>query len=61
MNRVIIYARVSTKEQNIDMQIIDLRAYAQARGAPIGVLSGNPSGRTLSPTKITNESIKPFN
>ena len=35
MNRVIIYARVSTKEQNIDMQIIDLRAYAKARGLEI--------------------------
>lgn len=30
--RVIIYARVSTKEQNVDMQLIDLRNYAQARG-----------------------------
>ena len=35
MNRVIIYARVSTREQNIDMQIIDLRAYAKARGLEI--------------------------
>ena len=31
MKRVIIYARVSTKEQNIDMQLIDLRQYASAR------------------------------
>jgi len=31
MKRVIIYARVSTKEQNIDMQLIDLRQYAEAR------------------------------
>src|ERR1039458_535533 len=31
MRRVIIYARVSTKEQNVDMQLIDLRGYAQAR------------------------------
>ena len=31
MKRVIIYARVSTKEQNIDMQISDLRLYAEAR------------------------------
>ena len=31
MKRVIIYARVSTREQNIDMQIIDLRQYAAAR------------------------------
>jgi DNA invertase Pin-like site-specific DNA recombinase len=31
MKRAIIYARVSTKEQNVDMQLIDLRGYAQAR------------------------------
>ncbi|HOJ06766.1 MAG: recombinase family protein [Ignavibacteriota bacterium] len=31
MKRVIIYARVSTKEQNVDMQLIDLREYAKAR------------------------------
>jgi DNA invertase Pin-like site-specific DNA recombinase len=31
MKRVIIYARVSTKEQNIDMQLTDLRQYAFAR------------------------------
>jgi DNA invertase Pin-like site-specific DNA recombinase len=31
MKRVIIYARVSTKEQNVDMQLIDLRQYAEAR------------------------------
>ena len=31
MKRVIIYARVSTKEQNVDMQLIDLHNYAQAR------------------------------
>jgi DNA invertase Pin-like site-specific DNA recombinase len=35
MNRAIIYARVSTKEQTVDMQIIDLRAYAKARGLNI--------------------------
>ena len=35
MKRVIIYARVSTKEQNVDMQLIDLRAYALARGLDI--------------------------
>ncbi|MCE1168226.1 MAG: recombinase family protein [Sphingobacteriia bacterium] len=35
MNRVIIYARVSTKDQNVDMQLIDLRAYAKARGLEI--------------------------
>ena len=35
MKRVTIYARVSTKEQNIDLQIIDLRAYAEARGLHI--------------------------
>ncbi len=31
MKRVIIYARVSTKEQNVDMQLTDLRQYAEAR------------------------------
>ena len=31
MKRVIIYARVSTKEQNVDMQLIDLREYARGR------------------------------
>ena len=31
MKKVIIYARVSTKEQNVDMQLIDLRQYAKAR------------------------------
>ena len=31
MKRVIIYARVSTKEQSVDMQLIDLRAYAKVR------------------------------
>jgi len=31
MKRVIIYARVSTKEQNVDMQLTDLRQYAKAR------------------------------
>lgn len=31
MQRVIIYARVSTKEQNPDMQLSDLREYAKAR------------------------------
>ena len=35
MKRVIIYARVSTREQNVDMQLIDLRAYALARGLDI--------------------------
>jgi DNA invertase Pin-like site-specific DNA recombinase len=35
MKRVIIYARVSTKEQSVDMQISDLRTYAQARGLNI--------------------------
>jgi len=32
MKRATIYARVSTREQNVDMQLIDLRSYAQARG-----------------------------
>ena len=31
MKRVIIYARVSTKEQNVDMQLSDLRSYAELR------------------------------
>lgn len=31
MKRVIIYDRVSTKEQNVDIQLIDLHNYAQAR------------------------------
>ena len=31
MKRVIIYARVSTGEQSVDMQITDLRQYAKAR------------------------------
>lgn len=35
MKRAIIYARVSTKEQNVDMQISDLRTYAQARGLQV--------------------------
>jgi DNA invertase Pin-like site-specific DNA recombinase len=35
MKRVIIYARVSTKEQNVDMQISDLRGFAKARNFQI--------------------------
>ena len=31
MKRATIYARVSTREQNVDMQLIDLRSYAKAR------------------------------
>jgi len=31
MKRAIIYARVSTKEQKVDMQLADLRGYAKAR------------------------------
>ena len=31
MKRVIIYARVSTKEQNVNMQLADLLAYTKAR------------------------------
>jgi len=31
MKRVIIYARVSTREQNVDMQLSDLQQYASAR------------------------------
>jgi hypothetical protein len=35
MKRATIYARVSTREQNVDMQLIDLRGYAKARGLDI--------------------------
>ena len=31
MKRAIIYARISKKEQNVDMQITDLRQYVEAR------------------------------
>ena len=31
MKRVVIYARVSTKEQNVSMQLEDLRNYSEAR------------------------------
>ena len=31
MKHVIIYARVSTKEQNVDMQLSDLKSYAELR------------------------------
>ena len=31
MKKVIIYARVSTKEQSVDMQLTDLRQYSSAR------------------------------
>lgn len=31
MKRVILYARVSTRDQNIDMQLIDMRSYAEVR------------------------------
>ena len=51
MKRVIIYARVSTKEQNVDMQITDLRQYAEARKLKIvreyiDYASGAKSDRT---------------
>ncbi len=51
MPRVLIYARVSTKEQNIEMQLIDLRAYAKARkleivGEFLDFASGSKSDRT---------------
>jgi len=32
MKRATIYARVSTKDQSVEGQIIDLKNYAQARG-----------------------------
>jgi DNA invertase Pin-like site-specific DNA recombinase len=35
MKRVIIYARVSTRDQNVDMQLIDLRSFAQGRNLRI--------------------------
>jgi DNA invertase Pin-like site-specific DNA recombinase len=31
MKRVIIYARASRKEQNVDMQLSDLQEYAKVR------------------------------
>jgi len=31
MKRVIIYARVSRKEQKVDLQLSDLREYAKVR------------------------------
>jgi DNA invertase Pin-like site-specific DNA recombinase len=34
MKRVTIYARVSTREQNVDRQLIDLLHYAQSRTTP---------------------------
>jgi DNA invertase Pin-like site-specific DNA recombinase len=51
MKRVIIYARVSTKEQNVDMQITDLRQYAEVRKLKvvreyIDYASGAKSDRT---------------
>ena len=51
MNKVIIYARVSTREQNVDMQITDLRQYAEARKLKvlreyIDYASGAKSDRT---------------
>jgi DNA invertase Pin-like site-specific DNA recombinase len=33
--RVVIYARVSTKDQSCDLQLRDLRAYCAARGLPV--------------------------
>jgi DNA invertase Pin-like site-specific DNA recombinase len=33
--RVVIYARVSTRDQSCDLQIRDLRAYCAARGLPL--------------------------
>jgi DNA invertase Pin-like site-specific DNA recombinase len=35
MKRATIYARVSTKDQSVEGQIIDLRNYAQARGLQV--------------------------
>lgn len=35
MLRIAIYARVSTKDQNCDLQLRDLRAYCAARGFAI--------------------------
>jgi DNA invertase Pin-like site-specific DNA recombinase len=50
MKRVIIYARVSTKEQNVDMQLTDLRDYAKARSLLVvheyvDIASGGKSDR----------------
>jgi DNA invertase Pin-like site-specific DNA recombinase len=48
--RVIIYTRVSTKEQNPEMQLIDLRNYVKARGLVLieefsDIASGSKSDR----------------
>jgi DNA invertase Pin-like site-specific DNA recombinase len=32
MKRATIYARASTKDQSVEMQLIDLRGYARSRG-----------------------------
>lgn len=31
MKQVIIYAHLSTKDQNVDMQLVDLRKYSKSR------------------------------
>jgi DNA invertase Pin-like site-specific DNA recombinase len=50
MKRVTIYARVSTKDQNVDMQLSDLRSYPKARNLHIvheyiDIASGGRSDR----------------
>jgi len=35
MKRATIYARVSTKDQNVEGQLLDLRSYADARGLQV--------------------------
>jgi DNA invertase Pin-like site-specific DNA recombinase len=62
MKRVIIYARVSTREQNVDMQITDLRQYTEARKLKIvreciDYASGAKSDRT-NYKKLFNDARK---
>ena len=35
MNRIALYARVSTREQHVEPQLHSLRAYAKARGLEV--------------------------
>jgi DNA invertase Pin-like site-specific DNA recombinase len=59
MKRATIYARVSTKDQNVEGQLIDLRGYAQARGLLViqeyvDVASGSRNDR-LNYLKLFND------
>ena len=47
--RVVLYARVSTREQSADMQLAELRRFAQARGwQVVGQFVDQASGATTS-------------